>query len=178
MMKVVCVVGDSGSGKTTFIESLSANLKHRGLRVSCVKRSHHHIEIDHAGKDSWRMKQAGAFEVVLVSQNSMSLQRTFENEYSMTIHEVLAQMYEGVDWVIVEGFKDSDILKIEVVDTANDVSHLLCHADDFIVAIVCSASGDVTLGSSLPVFVRDQPEPITDWLLAHQERFLYSPPLS
>lgn len=177
MMKVVCVVGTSGAGKTTFIESLLVNLKQRGLRVSCIKRSHHQIEIDHAGKDSWRMKQAGAFEVVLVSQNSMSLQRSFENDFSMTIHQVLAQMYEGVDWVFVEGFKDSDILKIEVVDAASDEPHLLCHTDDFIAAIVCSACSGITLNTSLPVFMREQTELMSDWLLKHQDRFSYTPPL-
>jgi molybdopterin-guanine dinucleotide biosynthesis protein B len=177
MMKVVCIVGESGSGKTTFIEHMVVNLKRRGLRASCVKRTHHDIEIDHAGKDSWRMKQAGAFEVVLVSQNSMSLQRTFENEFSMTIHQVLAQMYEGVDWVIVEGFKDSDILKIEVVDAVNDMPHLLCHADDFVVAVVCSERDIKNLSTALPLFDRDQPELMTDWLLAHQDRFIYSLPL-
>jgi molybdopterin-guanine dinucleotide biosynthesis protein B len=104
MMHVIAFVGSSGAGKTTLIERLIALFKERGLRVSSVKHTHHSVEIDHQGKDSWRMKKAGSFEVVLVSDNEMSLQRTFEQNSHMTVHEVIAQMYEGVDWVFVEGF--------------------------------------------------------------------------
>ena len=117
MMHVIAFVGSSGAGKTTLMEQLISLFKERGLRVSTVKHTHHSVEIDHQGKDTWRMKKAGSFEVVLVSDSEMSLQRTFERNYQMSVHEVIAQMYDGVDWVFVEGFKSSDLLKVEVIKT-------------------------------------------------------------
>ena len=78
MMHVIAFVGSSGAGKTTLMEQLISLFKDRGLRVSTVKHTHHSVEIDHQGKDTWRMKKAGSFEAVLVSDSEMSLQRTFE----------------------------------------------------------------------------------------------------
>ena len=64
-MKVAGFAGFSGAGKTTLIERLIPALKARGLRVSVVKHAHHRFDIDHPGKDSFRHRQAGAFEVVV-----------------------------------------------------------------------------------------------------------------
>jgi molybdopterin-guanine dinucleotide biosynthesis protein B len=66
-MHVIGFCGYSGSGKTTLIEQLIARLRLAGQRVSVVKHAHHEFDIDHAGKDSWRHRQAGAFEVVIAS---------------------------------------------------------------------------------------------------------------
>ncbi|MEP6875184.1 MAG: molybdopterin-guanine dinucleotide biosynthesis protein B, partial [Burkholderiales bacterium] len=64
-MKVIGFRGYSGSGKTTLVEQLVVRLKSAGQRVSVVKHAHHAFDIDQEGKDSWRHRQAGAFEVVI-----------------------------------------------------------------------------------------------------------------
>jgi len=66
-MKVVGFAGYSGAGKTTLVERLIPVLKQRGLRVSVVKHAHHRFDIDHPGKDTFRHREAGAFEVVVAS---------------------------------------------------------------------------------------------------------------
>ena len=63
-MHVIGFCGYSGSGKTTLIEQLIARLRLAGQRVSVVKHAHHAFDIDHEGKDSWRHRQAGAFDLV------------------------------------------------------------------------------------------------------------------
>ena len=73
--KVVAFAGYSGSGKTRLIEQLIPALKLRGLRVSVVKHAHHKFDIDHAGKDTWRHREAGAFEVVVASNRRLALVR-------------------------------------------------------------------------------------------------------
>ena len=178
MMHVIAFVGASKVGKTTLIEHLTRLFKNRGLRVSAVKHSHHSVEIDHQGKDSWRMKKAGSFEVVLVSDRSLSLQRTFERDSHMSIHAVIAQMYDGVDWVFVEGFKSSDLLKVEVIRSQEVLQNPFFLSDDFVTAIAYSDFTEFPLTTALPVLPLDNPEIIADWLIAHQDRFVYSQPLS
>ena len=178
MMHVIAFVGSSGAGKTTLIERLIALFKERGLRVSTVKHTHHSVEIDHQGKDTWRMKKAGSFEVVLVSDSEMSLQRTFEQNSHMTVHEVIAQMYEGVDWVFVEGFKSSDLLKVEVIRPQEDLMNPFFLSDDFVVAVAYSEATDLPVTTALPVLPLDNPDIIADWLISQQDRFVYPPSFS
>src|SRR5437870_3580917 len=108
-MKVVAFAGYSGAGKTTLVERLIPLLKQRGLRVSVVKHAHHKFDIDHPGKDTYRHRQAGAFEVVVASDKRLALIREFEQPAQLSVHQLIAELYEGVDWVLVEGFKHSDL---------------------------------------------------------------------
>lgn len=175
-MHVISVVGGSGAGKTTLIERLIPIFKAQGLRVSAVKKTHHDIEVDQPGKDSWRMRQAGSFEVVLVSETGMFLQRHFEQNYKMSIHQVLAQMYEGVDWVLVEGYKSSDLLKLEIIRSDEGFHKPLYPFDDFISAVACPSSSKFLFETALPVLPLDNPEDIADWLIQQQDRFVYEIP--
>ncbi len=177
MMKVVAVIGYSGVGKTTLIEHVIRNFKNRGIRVSCVKHSHHEVNSDLPGKDTWRMQQSGCFEVALVSDRYLSVQRRFEQIFEMSVHQVLANLYEGVDWVFVEGFKSSDILKIEVVNGKHPGQDLICASDDFVAALICSPPLAANIDSNLPKLPLDQPDDVADWLITHQDRFVYSVPL-
>ena len=77
-MNVIGFAGFSGSGKTTLVEALIPALKARGLRVSVVKHAHHKFDIDHPGKDTFRHREAGAFEVVVASAKRLALVREFE----------------------------------------------------------------------------------------------------
>ena len=178
MMHVIAFVGSSGAGKTTLMEQLISLFKDRGLRVSTVKHTHHSVEIDHQGKDTWRMKKAGSFEAVLVSDSEMSLQRTFEQNSQMSVHEVIANMYEGVDWVFVEGFKSSDLLKVEVIRPQEGLMNPFFLSDDFVVAVAYPEATDLPLTTALPVLPLDNPGIIADWLIAHQDRFVYPPSFS
>ena len=112
-MKVVGFSAWSGSGKTTLVEQLITHLRRAGQRVSVVKHAHHDFDIDHAGKDSWRHRQAGAFEVVIASNRRLAKMREFEQPCEPTVHQLIAELVD-CDWVLVEGFKHADLLKIEV----------------------------------------------------------------
>ncbi len=112
-MKVVGFSGYSGSGKTTLVEQVIARLRLAGQRVSVVKHAHHDFDIDHPGKDSHRHREAGAFEVVIASDRRLAKIREFEVRQDPTVHQLIAELYD-CDWVLVEGFKGSDIPKVEV----------------------------------------------------------------
>jgi molybdopterin-guanine dinucleotide biosynthesis adapter protein len=171
-MKVIGFAGFSGSGKTTLVEGLIPALKLRGLRVSVVKHAHHNFDIDHPGKDTWRHREAGAFEVVVASDQRLALIREFEQPARLTVHHLLAELYEGVDWVLVEGFKESDLPKIEVWRAASG-KPALYPEDDFIVAIATDSAAQLPMATLRPVLDLNDPDAIAQWLADNQDRFDY-----
>lgn len=173
-MKVVGFAGFSGSGKTTLVEALIPALKLRGLRVSVVKHAHHKFDIDHPGKDTWRHREAGAFEVVVASSQRLALIREFEQAAHLSAHHLIAELYEGVDWVLVEGFKESDLLKIEVWRAAAGKPALYPH-DDFIVAIATDSPAQLPQSTLRPVLDLNDADAMAQWLTDNQDRFEYHP---
>ncbi len=171
-MKVIGFAGFSGSGKTTLVESLIPSLKLRGLRVSVVKHAHHQFDIDHTGKDTYRHREAGAFEVVVASDKRLALIREFEREKQLNVHHLIAELYDGVDWVLVEGFKQSDLQKIEVYRPSTGKPALYAD-DDFVVAIATDEPDAVTALTQRPVLALNQPDAIAQWLVDNGNRFDY-----
>lgn len=171
-MNVVAFAGYSGSGKTTLVESLIPALKARGLRVSVVKHAHHSFDIDHPGKDTHRHREAGAFEVVVASENRLALVREFEKPTRLSVHHLIAELYEGVDWVLVEGFKSSDLLKMEVWRAASGQPSRYPE-DDFVVAIATDSPEQLPQATLRPVLDLNDPESVAQWLVDNQNRFVY-----
>ena len=149
-MKVIGFCGPSGVGKTTLIEQLIAELKSRGQRVSVIKHAHKRFDIDHPGKDSFRHRQAGAFEVLIASGQRLAKLREYEVEGQPTVHQLIAEMVE-CDWLLVEGFKHADIPKIEVWRAA--LGQPPGYGDDpFVVAVATDAPASLPVATGLPVF--------------------------
>jgi molybdopterin-guanine dinucleotide biosynthesis adapter protein len=176
-MNVVGFAGYSGSGKTTLVEKLIPALKSRGLRVSVVKHAHHKFDIDHPGKDTFRHRQAGAFEVVVASNQRLALLREFEKPSQLSVHQLIAELYDGVDWVLVEGFKSSDLLKIEVwrAPSADYIGKPPRYMDDdFVVAIATDAPEQLPHATLRPVLDLNDVDGVANYLLENQHRFVYS----
>jgi molybdopterin-guanine dinucleotide biosynthesis adapter protein len=171
-MKVVGFAGYSGSGKTTLVEGLIGALRIRGLRVSVVKHAHHAFDIDHEGKDTFRHRAAGAFEVIVSSSKRMALMREYERDADLKVHHLLAELYEGVDWVLVEGFKQSDLLKIEI-HRPSAGKPALYEEDDFIVAIATDEPQVFEGKTVRPVLDVNRADDVAQWLVDHADRFEY-----
>ncbi len=171
-MHVVCFAGYSGSGKTTLVEGVIGALKLRGLRVSVVKHAHHKFDIDHPGKDTWRHREAGAYEVVAASNRRMALMREFEQETALTVHQLIAQLHDGVDWVLVEGFKQSDLLKVEVwrADAGQPARYM---NDDFVVAIATDDASRLPQPTQRPLLDINNHDAVAQWLVDQGDRFTY-----
>ena len=112
-MRVIAIVGRSGSGKTHLIERLIRQFAARGLRVATVKHTHHHdFELDLPGKDSWRHRAAGASATLLVSDRRFALLGDLSQP--MDLADVLQQL-PAADLLLIEGFwKLRTVPKIEV----------------------------------------------------------------
>ena len=156
-MRVVGIAGWSGSGKTTLIEKLLPRLIMGGLRVSTIKHAHHRFDIDKPGKDSWRHREAGASEVVVLSGGRWVLMHELRDEPEPALTELLARM-APVDLVLLEGFKRLPVPKIEVW---RDVvgKPLLAPDDPDIRAI---AAQGTPRGQTVPVLPLDNVDAIAD----------------
>jgi molybdopterin-guanine dinucleotide biosynthesis protein B len=176
-MKVIGFAGFSGAGKTTLVERLIPVLKLHGQRVSVVKHAHHKFDIDHPGKDTYRHREAGAFEVVVASDKRLALIREFEQPAQLSVHQLIAELYDGVDWVLVEGFKHSDLLKIEVwrePEEGQSARPARYPEDDFIVAIATDMPQRLPAPTALPIFDLNDADGIGTWLLQNAGRFEYN----
>jgi molybdopterin-guanine dinucleotide biosynthesis protein B len=171
-MNVIGFAGYSGSGKTTLVERLIPALKARGQRVSVVKHAHRDFDMDHPGKDTYRHREAGAFEVVAASDRRLMLVREFERPAKLNVHHLIAELYEGVDWVLVEGFKDSDLQKIEVWRAATGAPSRYTD-DDFIVAIATDSPAQLPAPTLRPVFDLNDAQAVAGWLMDNTARFHY-----
>ena len=110
--KLFGIVGVSGSGKTTLITTLVHEFRRRGLSISTIKHAHHGFDMDRPGKDSWRHREAGAAQVMIASNKGWALLQP-ESEGALSPAS-LAQHMTAVDLILVEGFKEYDISRIEV----------------------------------------------------------------
>jgi molybdopterin-guanine dinucleotide biosynthesis protein B len=174
-MKVVGFSGYSGSGKTTLVEQLIARLRLAGQRVSVVKHAHHDFDIDHEGKDSWRHRQAGAFEVLVASDRRLAKIREYEVRAEPTVHQLIAELYE-CDWVLVEGFKHADLLKVEVWRAAAGKPAQYPN-DPFVVAICTDSPAQLPQPTGLPLLDLNDPDAVAHFLLGNPERYEYRSPL-
>lgn len=112
-MKIFGIAGRSGMGKTTLLERLIPELTGRGLRVSLIKHSHKHIDIDRPGKDSYRLREAGCAEVLLLGNDRWALMHELRGAPEPTLAELLPHM-QDCDLLLIEGFKGGDFPKLEV----------------------------------------------------------------
>ena len=107
------IVGYSGSGKTTLIERLLPWLATQGLKVAVIKQSHHDFELDVPGKDTWRHRQAGAYEVLISSPYRWAVMHELHGVAEPSLEEHIARL-SPCDLVLVEGFKRAALPKLEV----------------------------------------------------------------
>jgi len=160
-MKVMGFAGWSGSGKTTLVEQVISVLTARGYAVSLVKHAHHSFDIDHAGKDSWRHRQAGCREVMVSSGQRWSLTRELRGAPEAPLDELLDKL-GPCDVVLVEGFKRAEIPKIEV-HRAVVTEPLLFPEDGRIVA----EATDTEVSTTLPTLDINDPEAVADFVVGY-----------
>lgn len=166
MIPIVCIVGRSDSGKTTWIERLIPALARRGYRVATVKHDVHGFEMDREGKDSWRHKRAGASTVIVSSAAKIAMIEDLSRE--RTLDEIRARYVSDVDLILTEGYKRSRFPKVEV-SLVNAERGLLCTKEDRLVAVVTREP----VSLQVPAFREEQIEEIADLL---EQRFLANRP--
>jgi len=109
---MISFVAPSGTGKTTLVEAVIARLTDLGYRVAAVKHDAHRIELDTEGKDSWRLRAAGAVDTLLVGQNQIAWMGAVDGGPSL---DSLVELFCGsADLIVVEGFRSAGLDTIRV----------------------------------------------------------------
>ncbi len=142
------ITGWKNSGKTKLVTELVSEFTRRGLRVSTVKHAHHAFDIDHEGTDSYRHREAGATEVVLISGRRWALMHELRDEREPSLSEILPQL-APCDLILIEGYKRETHPKIEARRTESKDRTPLTDQDPHIVAV---AADHPVSGETKPVF--------------------------
>ena len=147
MKPVLGFCGYSGAGKTTLLTKLIPALIAQGIRVSVLKHAHHNFDIDQPGKDSHKLRNAGATQTLVASNQRWALMtETPHPESEPNLKYLLAQLDEHLaDIILVEGFKHEPIPKIEVHRKALG-KPLLATLDSNIIAV----ASDIRLAIGQP----------------------------
>jgi len=159
-MKIYGIVGWKNSGKTGLMERLVAEITARGLRVSTVKHAHHAFDVDQPGKDSFRHREAGASEVLLVSGKRWALMHELRDEQEPPLGDLLAHLSD-VDLVLVEGYKRDPHPKVEA-HRQETGQPLLAREDTTVRAV---AANIAIQGVSQPVFDLDDTTAVANFIL-------------
>ena len=169
-LPVLGFVAYSGTGKTTLLKQVIAQLRDRGIRVGTLKHTHHDFEIDVPGKDSYELRKAGAQTTLIASPNRWVL----INENTPPSTPSLATMLDRfdsstLDLLLIEGFKTEGFPKIEL--RRRDYPNIsLANNDPTIIAIACD---DPALShDKLPRLDLNDPVAITDYVQAFCKSWL------
>lgn len=163
-MNIYGVTGWKNSGKTGLVERLVTELTGRGLRVSTVKHAHHGFDVDQPGRDSFRHREAGAEQVLLVSNRRWALMRELRDAPEPTLEEMLGQL-APVDLVLVEGFKRDRHPKIEAHRA--ETGHSLIALQDETIRAIASNTPDAlqAMAPDRVVFDLDDTVALADFVL-------------
>jgi molybdopterin-guanine dinucleotide biosynthesis protein B len=154
----------SNAGKTTLITRLITVLAQRSIRVSVIKHAHHQFDIDYPGKDSYHIREAGAVQTLIASGNRWALMtemyRTPDRNNEADLQSLIAELNPHyADLILVEGFKQASIPKIEVFRPSLALPLLADH-DTHIIAI----ASDAHIDNHLPVLALNAIDHIADFI--------------
>lgn len=159
----------SGTGKTTLLEQLLPRLGERGLRVAVIKHAHHAFDIDQPGKDSHRLRQAGASPMLVASRARVALMLETPGREEADLAELIDMVRpQHPDLILVEGFKAWPLPKLELYRPA--VGKSLRVAEDPWVRAVASDTA-LDLPSGVTALDLNDLEALTDWIAAWPARW-------
>lgn len=153
----------SGTGKTTLLIELIPLLNNTNLRLGVIKHTHHKVDVDHPGKDSYLLRKAGASRVLLASSKRWALMVEEESEVEPELEDLLSRLDTScLDLVLVEGFRHLCFPKIELHRPVLG-KPLLFPEDPSIIALATDESPPSDL--RLPCLDLNNPMMIRDFIL-------------
>lgn len=155
MLKVINIIGSSSNvGKTFLIQGLIKELTKRNLKVATIKHDIHGFDIDKKGKDTYKHRKAGAQTVIISSKNRLAMIHELEEETNL---EDIINMIDNKDIILVEGYKKSNLRKIEVF--RNGISKEIISTKEKLIAI----ASDIDINfEEIPVIHKEDYKSLAD----------------
>ncbi|WP_333499976.1 molybdopterin-guanine dinucleotide biosynthesis protein MobB [Kluyvera sp. CHPC 1.2972] len=148
MIPLLAIAAWSGTGKTTLLKKLIPELCAKGIRPGLIKHTHHNMDVDKPGKDSYELRKAGAAQTLVASRQRWALMTETPEEEELDLAFLVSRMDASkLDLVLVEGFKHEAVAKIMLFrqDAGHPVNKLTI--DEHTIAV----ASDITLNVDVPV---------------------------
>ncbi len=162
VIPLLAIAAWSGTGKTTLLKRLIPQLCASGIRPGLIKHTHHNMDVDTPGKDSYELRKAGAAQTLVASQQRWALMTEIPEEPELDLAYLVSRMdASALDMVLVEGFKHEAVPKIVLFrqDCGHSVDELTL--DKHVIAV----ASDVPLVVDVPQLdINDIPQ-ITAFIL-------------
>jgi len=158
------ITGWKNSGKTTLGAGLIRELARRGYIVTALKHAHESFDIDHPGRDSFKLREAGARRVVLSSPKRWAVMHELRDEPEARFEELLSEA-GPCDLVVIEGFKNDTFPKLEIRRNGAASREPLVSIVPQVVAIASDRPEQEK--DSLPIFQIDDIAGIANFVIAY-----------
>ncbi|ELR63536.1 Molybdopterin-guanine dinucleotide biosynthesis protein MobB [Photobacterium marinum] len=155
----------SGTGKTTLLEAMLPKLVERGIRVGVIKHAHHNFDVDKEGKDSYRLRKAGAAQMLISSRYRRALVTETPDEEANLPHLITQLDQTELDLILVEGFKKLDFPKIEL--HREEIGKPWLHPDD---KNIIAVAANVPAKTELPQLDINDLNQLTDFVVAFTKK--------
>lgn len=162
MIPLLAFAAWSGTGKTTLLKQLIPLLIEKGIRPGLIKHTHHDMDVDKPGKDSYKLRKAGAAQTMVVSQKRWALMTETPEEPELDLYRLASRMdHSTLDLILVEGFKHEEVPKILLY--REEVSHSFeeLEIDSHVIAVACDIS---VKAQKIPVLDINSPNEIADFI--------------
>ncbi|MGM3173854.1 molybdopterin-guanine dinucleotide biosynthesis protein MobB [Dickeya lacustris] len=162
---LLAITAHSGTGKTTLLKQLIPELHKYGIRVGIIKHTHHDMDVDKPGKDSYELRKAGANQTLVASNTRWALMTETPEQQEPDLNFLASRMDpSALDIILVEGFKQENVAKIALYrhTFSNDISTL---TDKHTLAV----ASDIEIALDIPCLDLNQPSQIAtfiqNWLM-------------
>ena len=136
-------------------------MKLQGLRVAMIKQTHHDFDIDKPGKDSYRLRKAGAQQMLIASDKRCALMTEFDGPGNHELSDLIARLdLDDIDLILVEGFRHLHFPKIELHRPSTG-KPLIFPNDDSVIAV---ATDDRVEARPLPMLNINVPEEVMGFI--------------
>ena len=162
MIPLLAFAAWSGTGKTTLLKQLIPLLTEQGIRPGLIKHTHHDMDVDKPGKDSYELRKAGTAQTMVVSQKRWALMTETPEEPELDLYKLASRMdASSLDLILVEGFKHEEVPKILLYREGVSHSFEELKIDSHVIAVACDISVNAL---QIPVLDINSPNEIADFI--------------
>ena len=157
-MKIIGIVGWKNSGKTYYVQEIIKKLRKKGYSVASIKHAHHEFDVDQPKTDSFLHRKAGSQQVIISSSKRWVKIAELENNPEKNLNELIEEL-STTDIVIVEGFKNDNHPKIEIIKEISK-SYLFNQISN-VVALI----SDIEIDSNIIQFKKNEIDLIVNFII-------------